>query len=57
MKLRDQAGNTVISKVLEADRGLNNLLIEGSSSLTPGSYVLELIVNSKERMLVKLIKE
>ena len=57
MKLRDQSGNTVINKVLEADRGLNSLLIEGSSLLTPGPYMLELIVNSKERMLVTLIKE
>jgi hypothetical protein len=57
MRLRNESGNTVLSKIVEADRGVNNLLIEGSSSLKPGYYVLELIVNSKERMLVKLIKE
>jgi hypothetical protein len=57
MRLRDDSGNTVLSKVVEADRGVSNLLVEGSSLLKPGLYVLELIVNSKERMLVKLIKE
>lgn len=57
MRLRDESGNAVLNKIVEADKGVNNLLIEGSSALKPGLYVLELIVNSKERMLVKLIKE
>jgi hypothetical protein len=57
MRLRDESGNTVLSKIVEADKGVSNLLVEGSHLLRPGLYVLELIVNSKERMLVKLIKE
>jgi hypothetical protein len=57
MRLRDESGNTVLSKIVEVDKGVSNLLVEGSHLLKPGLYVLELIVNSKERMLVKLIKE
>jgi hypothetical protein len=57
MRLRDESGDAVLSKIIEVDKGVSNLLIEGSSLLKPGPYVLELIVNSKERMLVKLIKE
>jgi hypothetical protein len=57
MKIFDEAGTTVIRKIVEAGTGTSNILIEKSSSLTPGLYTLEVIVNSKERMLVKLIKE
>jgi hypothetical protein len=31
--------------------------MEGSSNLLPGAYTLDVTVNSKERMMVKLIKE
>jgi hypothetical protein len=32
-------------------------MIEGSHNLLPGAYTLDVTVNSKERMMVKLIKE
>ena len=51
------SGSTVLHKTSDVARGTSNILIEGSSKITPGLYTLEVIVNSKERMLVKLIKE
>lgn len=57
MRIFDRSGNTIIKKVAEGEKGDNNLLIDGTSSLSPGNYMLEVIVNSKERMMVKLIKE
>ena len=57
MRMLDASGNTVLLQTAEAANGNNNLLLAGSSKVSPGSYTLEVIVNSKERMLVKLIKE
>ena len=57
MNIRNKYGSSVIRKLVEAEKGPNTFLVEGSSNLHPGSYNLEVIVNSKERMLVKLIKE
>lgn len=57
MRVLDSDGNAVIFKTVEGSTGLNTFAVEGSSQLQPGAYMLELIVNSKERMLVKLLKE
>lgn len=57
MRIVNASGSIVLHKTAEAGKGISNILIEGSSKLTPGLYTLEVIVNSKERMLVKLIKE
>ena len=57
MKVLSANGSVVISKSLKASAGSNTFSLEGSSSLKPGLYVLEVIINSKERMIVKLIKE
>lgn len=57
MRIFDHSGATVIHKIADAEKGINNLLIAGSSKLQPGKYMLEVIVNSKERMLVSLFKE
>jgi hypothetical protein len=57
MRIFNNSGTSVLHKITEAERGINNLVIDGSSKLKPGMYMLEVIVNSKERMLVKLIKE
>ncbi len=57
MRVLDADGNTVLRKLAEGVPGLNTFKVDGSSSLEPGSYILELIVNSNERMVVKLIKE
>jgi hypothetical protein len=57
MRLLNNAGSSVIFKTADAYKGLNTFLIDGSSKVTPGPYSLDVIVNSRERMLVKLIKE
>ncbi|HUQ65835.1 MAG TPA: Ig-like domain-containing protein [Flavitalea sp.] len=57
MRMIDASGGIVLHKTAEAVKGMNNILIDGSAGIKPGLYTLEVIVNSKERMLVKLIKE
>jgi plasmid maintenance system killer protein len=57
LRVLDNAGSSVMHKIVDASKGLSNLTLEGTSRLTPGAYSLEVIVNSKERMVVKLIKE
>ncbi|MEP7257217.1 MAG: Ig-like domain-containing protein [Flavitalea sp.] len=57
MRIMDNEGTLALKKGVKAGRGTNNLLIEGSSQLIPGLYMLEVVVNSKETMLVKLVKE
>lgn len=57
MKVRNTNGMEVKSKTVKTGAGTNQFMIEGTSGLTPGLYFLEVIVNSKERMVIKLIKE
>jgi hypothetical protein len=57
MKIFDASGAVVLNKTLKAQAGDNSFIMEGSSRLQPGSYMLDVTVNSKERMMVKLIKE
>ena len=57
MKIRNAGGGIVMKKSVKAQPGSNSFMIEGSNKLKPGEYVLEVLVNSKERMLVQLIKE
>ena len=57
MRIINTSGAIVLHKTTDAVQGNNNILVEGSSKLKPGLYTLEVIVNSKERMLVKLLKE
>lgn len=57
MRIINSSGSTMLHKSAKADSGISNVLLEGSSKLNPGVYTLEVIVNSKERMIVKLIKE
>jgi hypothetical protein len=56
-KIFNTAGSTVLNKISKARAGFSTLNIEGSSGLVAGSYLLEVIVNSRERMLVRLVKE
>ncbi|MBO9571582.1 MAG: cadherin-like domain-containing protein, partial [Chitinophagaceae bacterium] len=57
MRVLNKDGVAVLRKVVEGVPGLNTFSVEGSSKLEPGAYILELVVNSNERMLVKLVKE
>ncbi len=57
MKVINNSGGEVMKKSLKADAGAHSYMLEGTSKLQPGMYVLEVIVNSRERMLVSLMKE
>lgn len=57
MKVISSNGIEVLKKSLKATAGANSYLLEGTSKLQRGMYVLEVIVNSKERMVVTLMKE
>jgi hypothetical protein len=57
MKILNADGAIVMNKTSKADAGATNFIMEGSSQLQPGAYTLDVTVNSKERMMVKLIKE
>jgi hypothetical protein len=57
MKVVNMNGAEVQRRTLKAEAGTSSYQLEGTSKLKPGMYVLEVIVNSKERMIVKLIKE
>ncbi|MBC8034549.1 MAG: cadherin-like domain-containing protein [Chitinophagaceae bacterium] len=57
LKLMNSAGTEVMRKSVKSNEGLNSFTMEGTSSLDKGVYLLEMIVNSKERMVVKLMKD
>lgn len=50
-------GMETLRKTIKCGDGSNTFVVENSGKLTPGMYVLEVTINSKERMIVKLIKE
>jgi hypothetical protein len=57
VKLMNSLGTEVMRKSVKSDEGLNSYTLEGTSGLEKGVYILEMIVNSNERMLVKLMKD
>jgi hypothetical protein len=57
MKILNADGAIVLNKTSRAGAGATSWMIEGSHNLLPGAYTLDVTVNSKERMMVKLIKE
>ncbi len=56
IKVTDDKGNLIIKEGQKASGGANSFSIEGTSKLQPGIYTLEVVVNSKERMIMKLAK-
>jgi hypothetical protein len=57
MKVVSSNGVEVIKKSIKASAGANSYTLEGTRNLQRGMYLLEVIINSKERMVVKLMKE
>jgi hypothetical protein len=57
MRILNNNGAVMMQRIVKADQGTHSFILTGSSGLRAGLYVLEVIVNSKERMSVKLIKE
>jgi hypothetical protein len=56
MKVTDANGNLVLKEGQKAENGANTYTLEGTHNLHPGLYTLEVTVNSKERMTMKLAK-
>ena len=56
MKVMDADGNLILKEGQQAENGANTYTLEGTHNLSPGLYTLEIIVNSKERMTMKLAK-
>jgi hypothetical protein len=56
MKVSDDQGNLLLKEGQKAANGANTYTLEGTHNLHPGMYTLEVTVNSKERMVMKLAK-
>jgi hypothetical protein len=56
LKVANSSGIEVMRKTTRGSNGTNSLRLEGTSRLQAGIYFLEVIINSNERMMVKLIK-
>ena len=56
MKVTDENGNLILKEGKKADNGTNIYTLEGTHDLHRGMYTLEVTVNSRERMTMKLAK-
>jgi hypothetical protein len=56
MKVKDEKGNILLKEGQKAEFGANTYTLEGTHNLHPGLYTLEVTINSKERMIMKLAK-
>ena len=56
LKVANSSGIEVVRKTTRGSNGSNSFSLEGTNRLQAGVYFLEVIVNSNERMMVKLIK-
>jgi hypothetical protein len=56
IKVSDEQGNQLLKEGQKAESGANTYTLEGTHNLHPGLYTLEVTVNSKERMVMKLSK-
>jgi hypothetical protein len=56
MKVSDDQGNVLLKEGQKAVNGPHTFTLEGTHDLHPGLYTLEVTVNSRERMIMKLSK-
>jgi hypothetical protein len=56
MKVSDDKGNLILREGQKAENGPHTFSLEGTHNLHPGVYTLEVTVNSRERMIMKLSK-
>ncbi len=56
VRVMDEKGGEVIKQSAMGDNGSNMYNIEGTSGLQPGMYQLEVIINSNERLTMRLAK-
>lgn len=57
MKVLNTAGTELMRKTAKSGAGASTFIMDGTSKLRPGLYLLDVTINSKERMVVKLLKE
>ncbi len=57
MKVANSNGNEIIRKSAKCVSGENMFSLEGTSRLASGLYFLEVMINSNERMTLKLVKD
>jgi methionine-rich copper-binding protein CopC len=56
MKVTDNNGSEIIRKTAMGENGFNTYDIEDTHQLQPGMYQLEVIINSNERLTMRLAK-
>lgn len=56
MKITDDKGQEIIKKGSTGNEGINRFELEGTGKMTPGNYTLEVLINSKDVLLLPLIK-
>jgi len=56
MKVTDNNGSEIIRKTAMGENGSNTYDIEDTHALQPGMYLLEVIINSNERLTMRLAK-
>jgi methionine-rich copper-binding protein CopC len=56
MKVTDINGSEIIRKTAMGENGANTYDIEDTHQLQPGMYQLEVIINSNERLTMRLAK-
>jgi hypothetical protein len=56
MKVTDEQGNMLLQEGKKAGNGAHVYTLEGTHELHPGLYTLEVTVNSREKMIMKLVK-
>ncbi|MBS1660489.1 MAG: cadherin-like domain-containing protein [Bacteroidetes bacterium] len=56
VKVTDEKGSELIKQSAMGENGSNMYNIEGTSELKPGMYQLDVIINSNERLTMKLAK-
>ena len=57
LRVVNESGAVMLRKTVELQPGSSRVQMDGSSRLRPGPYFLEMIVNSRERMIVQLVKD
>jgi hypothetical protein len=56
MTVKNKDGDLIMKKTAHAENGANSFSLDGTSKLQPGTYQLEVIINSNERLTMQLIK-
>lgn len=57
MKITDEKGREVVQKRLAGTEGMNTYELEGTHTMIPGNYLLEVRVNNTDQLLLPLIKD